>query len=67
MLSFGSISNGSPQCQTFILDLSLIDLLLVFSPSRCVILIPWFLWVLSQTIKLLVMKYFAPVFWCKFE
>ena len=52
MLSAGPISHGSLQWQTFILDLSLIDLLLILFPSECVILIQWFLWLLSQTIKL---------------
>ena len=49
------------------LDLSLIDLLSIFS-SGCVILIQWFLWVLSQQSSFcLVMKCFPLVFWCRFE
>ena len=50
------------------LDLSLIDLLLIFFPSGCVVLIQWFLGVLSQQPSFcLVMKFFPPVFWCDFE
>ena len=35
MLSSGPISHGSLQCYTFILNLSLIDLLLIFSIWMC--------------------------------
>ena len=67
MLSAGPISHGSLQWQIIILDLSLIDFIVDFFPSGCVILIQWFLWVLSeQSSFCLVMKCFPKVFWCYF-
>ena len=50
MVRFLTVTYSGKHC---ILDLSLIDLLLIFFPSGCVILIQRFLWVLSQTITLL--------------
>ena len=63
VLSAGPISHGSLQRICLNLDLLLIDLLLVFFPSGCVILIQWFLWVFSQIVKLSSSyEMFSPVF-----
>ena len=68
VLSAGPISHGSLQRICLNLDLLLIDLLLVFFPSGCVILIQWFLWVFSQIVKLSSSyEMFSSCFWCHFE